>query len=118
MKNIIPQAIISTLKSIFSLERFPLAIVSDNGRQFSSSEFEDFCTSKSIKNFYSPPYHPQSNGLAEVFVQTFKTSISKSLDEGSNLEDAVVDFLCSYRSTPFNGGKSPSEMLHGLKLRN
>ncbi|KII65791.1 Pol polyprotein [Thelohanellus kitauei] len=81
------------IKSIFSLEGFPLAIVSDNGRQFSSSEFEDFDTSNSIKHLFSPMYHPQSKWLAERFVQTIKTSISKSVDEGSNLEDALIDFL-------------------------
>ncbi|KII70570.1 hypothetical protein RF11_04929 [Thelohanellus kitauei] len=51
-----------------------------------------------VLNIFSSPYHPQSNGLAERFIQTFKTSISKSLDEDSNLEDAVVDCLGSYRA--------------------
>ncbi|KII71840.1 Pol polyprotein [Thelohanellus kitauei] len=72
MNNITTQQTISVLKSIFSIEGFPMALVSDNGRQITSSEFENFCNSKVIEHLFSAPYLPQSNGLAERFVQSLK----------------------------------------------
>ncbi|KII74158.1 Pro-Pol polyprotein [Thelohanellus kitauei] len=100
MKNISARQTIDALKSIFCLEGYPETLVSDNGRQFVSLEFSDFCTTHGIMHKFSPPYHPESNGLAERFVQSFKSSISKSMDSGSTLEDSVYDYLISYRGTP------------------
>ena len=40
----------------------PRALVSDNGKQFDNTKFRDFCTELGIKNYYSSPTHPQSNG--------------------------------------------------------
>ena len=54
----------------------PEQLVSDNGPQFVSSDFGDFCKSKAIKHIRVSPYHPVSNGLAECMVQTF-TSYEK-----------------------------------------
>ena len=41
-------------------------LVSDNGKQFDNSAFRDFCSELSIKNHYSSPAHPQTNGQVEV----------------------------------------------------
>ena len=38
------------------------ALVSDNGKQFDNPKFRDFCTELGIRNYYSSPAHPQSNG--------------------------------------------------------
>ena len=40
----------------------PRELVSDNGKQFDSSAFRDFCSELGIKNHYSSPAHPQANG--------------------------------------------------------
>ena len=40
----------------------PTALVSDNGKQFDNAKFRDFCAELGIKNYYSSPAHPQSNG--------------------------------------------------------
>ena len=40
----------------------PRALVSDNGKQFDNAKFRDFCDELGIKNYYSSPAHPQSNG--------------------------------------------------------
>ena len=44
---------------------FPTTLVSDNGPQLVSEEFEDKMKKWGVKHLLSPPYHPASNGLAE-----------------------------------------------------
>ena len=39
----------------------PRSIVSDNGPQFDSRVFRDFCQKLKIRNLYSTPRYPQSN---------------------------------------------------------
>ena len=57
---------------LFSRYGLPEQIVSDNGPQFCSEEFACFMKENGIKHILCSPYHPSSNGLAEIFVQTFK----------------------------------------------
>ncbi|BHF83063.1 hypothetical protein SprV_0802620400 [Sparganum proliferum] len=97
----------------------PEVLVSDNGSQFTSSSFEDFCRQHNIQHLRSPPYHPQSNGQAERFVDTFTRALLKARGEGTT-DEIVQAFLFSYRTPPnpaSPGGVSPAEALMGRKLR-
>nr|CDJ84417.1 Integrase domain containing protein [Haemonchus contortus] len=55
----------------------PQTLVTDNGTQFTFEKFNDFCSQNGIRHIKSPPFHPQSNGQAEHFVDTFKKSFKK-----------------------------------------
>ena len=71
---------------------------SDNGTQFTSHEFRDFCKANAITHILSPPYHTQSNDRAERFVDTFKRGLLKLRVEGD--VDKILDaFLLAYRTT-------------------
>ncbi|BHF62224.1 hypothetical protein SprV_0200520500 [Sparganum proliferum] len=112
-------ATIAFLRRIFSQHGLPEVLVSDNGSQFTSSSFEDFCRQHNIQHLRLPPYHPQSNGQAERFVDTFKRAILKARGERTT-DEIVQAFLFSYRTTPnpaSPGGVSPAEALMGRKLR-
>ncbi|XP_055911903.1 uncharacterized protein K02A2.6-like [Eupeodes corollae] len=65
MSSTTSQATIHALRSIFALEGLPKVIVSDNGTQFTSKEFQQFCQDHSILHMTSAPFNPESNGLAE-----------------------------------------------------
>ncbi len=64
--------IIKWMKKVFSLFGNPLKIQSNNGPQFTSSEFKDFLDSRNIAHDFSPPYTPQQNGLVEAFNKYLK----------------------------------------------
>ncbi|KII71252.1 Transposon Tf2-11 polyprotein [Thelohanellus kitauei] len=105
---------IKFLEQDFSHFGIPHQIVSDNATTFSSGEFRDWCTKKSILHLTGSPYHPSTNGTAERFVQTFKRALQKSKLPP---DDALCEFLLQYRRTPGPSGISPGELLQGRKLR-
>ena len=56
---------IDSLRSIFTTHGLPKEFMTDNGTQFSSTEFKEFMTSNGVRQIFSSPYHPSSNRLAE-----------------------------------------------------
>ena len=76
------------------------ALVSDNGKQFDNAKFRDFCSELEIKNYYSSPAHPQSNGQAEVTIRTLKAALKTKLEDlkGSWVE-YLPEVLWAYRTT-------------------
>ncbi|XP_049301295.1 uncharacterized protein K02A2.6-like [Anopheles funestus] len=113
-------ATVRILRSLFSRYGNPITLVSDNGRQFISAEFEDFCTTNGIDHLTTAPFHPQSNGQAERFVDTFKRAIKKISSDGTTIEDALEIFLGTYRSTPnpqVPEQKAPATIMFGRQIR-
>ena len=109
---------IAVLKWLFS-QHGPLEIlVSDNGSQFTSETFQDFCSSCCITCVRPPPYHPQSNGQVGCFVN-FKCALLKAKGEGTTTKGILNTFLLLYPTTPNATVKnlmSPTESLMGQKL--
>nr|CAD2155614.1 unnamed protein product [Meloidogyne enterolobii] len=106
---------IKNLEWLFTHYGIPKVIVSDNGSPFQSFEFKNYCTSKGIHQIFSPPYHPQSNGHAERFVDYFKRMMNKNWGKSNWLQEVLLN----YRATPHYslGGKSPAEVFLNRKLR-
>ncbi|XP_054746090.1 uncharacterized protein K02A2.6-like [Anastrepha obliqua] len=99
IENITTQTIISKLNETLSRYGDCDTLVSDNGTQFTSGAFEQFVTSRGIQHIRTSPYHPQSNGQAERFVDTLKRALKKLKMEGTDSEN-LQTFLQTYRSTP------------------
>ena len=63
--------------AIFGL---PEKVVTDNGKEFVSTEFEDTCSSMGITHVKTTSYHPQSNGFIERIHRMVKTAL-RALDD-------------------------------------
>ena len=53
----------------------PKTLVSDNAPKFWNEDLNLWLEKIGCKPYKTPPYHPQSNGLAERMVQTVKTRL-------------------------------------------
>lgn len=109
---------IKVLRSIFARMGLPEVLVSDNGPAFKSVEFQLFCENNGIRHVTSPPYNPQSNGIAERMVQTFKKALKTMTGSGSGMNLNLCQFLLRYRSSPQpNSNLSPAEKIFGRNIR-
>nr|CAN67251.1 hypothetical protein VITISV_026553 [Vitis vinifera] len=68
-------------KNIVCRFGIPHTIIADNGPQFDSIAFQNFCSELSIQNSYSTPCYPQSNGQAEATNKTLITALKKRLEQ-------------------------------------
>lgn len=107
---------IKLMRDVFATHGIPDTVVSDNGRNFVSGEFESFLESNGIRHIRTAPYHPSSNGQAERFVQTIKSHLKKM--PSTNINRHLANILLRLRTTPNPAsGESPAEILMGRKLR-
>ncbi|XP_055356704.1 uncharacterized protein K02A2.6-like [Paramacrobiotus metropolitanus] len=118
MRHATTDAVIEALLDMFSHYGPCTEIVSDNGTQFTSEQFSEFCQQYGIRHFRTPPGHPQSNGQAERYVQTVKDGVSKLMADQKRLPVALREFLWRYRNAPHaTTGKTPAELFLGRKMR-
>ena len=104
---------IEKFRTVFATHGLPKILVTDNGTQFTSAEFEDFMRSNGIRHMLTSPYHPASNGLAERAVQSFKESMKK-FPSSEPVEKKIAKFLFLYRLTPHSTtGVPPAQLLLG-----
>ena len=109
---------VSALRSIFARFGIPEHLVSDNGSQFSSDFFQEFCSRNGIKHTFSAPYHPSTNGLAERFMQSMKKALKAAKDEKSTIQCKLDKFLTKYRNVPHSTtGESPAFLMMGRSVR-
>ena len=117
-RDITSKNIICILMNIFSRHGFPEEIVSDNGRQFVSQEFEQFLRSKNIKHVRSSPYYPRSNGKIERFHRYLKKNFQTVTLQGRSWEVELPQILMLYRSIPHpTTKKTPASMLFNGEIR-
>ena len=91
---------VKVLRDIFIRHGLPEQLVSNNGPQFVSADFVDFCKDNPIRHVRVAPYYPASNSLAKRMVQTFKQAMRRTMNEGLPLQHCMTDFLLTYRTTP------------------
>ena len=110
--------VITFLKTVFSREGFPDVIISDNGVQFTSKEFEHFLSTRGIEHGFSSLYYPQCNGAIERFNGVVKSTVQNAINLNKPWKQSMYEFLTVYRATPHaTTGIAPSVLLHGRQIR-
>lgn len=118
MKTNTTEKTLDVLRRMFARYGLPEQLVTDNGPQFTSDEFETCMKANGIKHIRTSPYHPSSNGEAERFVQTFKHALTASKNYSGTLLTKLSRFLITYRNTPSSTtGVSPAELFMKRPLR-
>ena len=107
------ETVIMKIKAILARHGRCQRFISDNGPQYSSTEFAKFAKDWGFEHITSSPHYPQSNGLAERTVQTIKNLMKKSKEERKDPYLALLEL----RTTPVHGLASPAELLMSRRLR-
>jgi len=92
-------------------------ILTDQGPCFSSELFKQLTQILKIKNLFSTPYHPQTNGALERSHATLK-EYSKSFinDKQNDWHCYLATAILSYNTTPHSTTEfTPFELLYGYK---
>ena len=106
--NKLSTEVISYTKAIFARDGIPQEVVSDNGPQFSSIQYNKFATEYGFLHTTSSPWFPQSNGGVRGQLK-LKNLLKKA-------EDHYMAML-TYLSTPLSSGFSLAELLINCYLR-
>ena len=113
LNTITSRAVIKVMEEMFNLFGYPEWVISDNGRQFASREFNEFLTERGIQPRKTSPYYPQSNGLSKSGVKIAKNLLAKCGGKMDKFDNA----LSSWRDVPNCSGKSPNEMFLARRTR-
>ena len=79
------QHVTSHFKLICSEYGWPETLVSDNGPCYTFESFATLMKDYNVNHITSSPHYPQSNGLAEKYMQIVKNLFYKSKEEGRDL---------------------------------
>ena len=106
--------VISLLKDMFSEHGIPEVLRSDNGPQYASGQFTDFCLSWGITHETSSPHYPQSNGFAKACIKSVKHALQQSKYSSADPHLALL----ALQATPIHTKlPSPAELLYQWQLR-
>ena len=104
-------------KNIVTRFGVPDSLIFDNGLQFDSKVFRNFCSDLSIKNRYSTLAYPRSNGQAKTTNKAIVNGLKKRLDgaKGKWVEE-LPNVLWAYQTTPKRSiGETPFSSMYGAK---
>ena len=104
--------VIEVLKKHLARHGIPDILVSDNGPQYSSNEFQQFASQWEFQHVMSSPKHPQSNGKAKSAVKICKSMLKKAQVAKNDVYLALLD----HHNTPTEQTyTSPVQRLFGRR---
>ena len=118
MKTTAVEKIIDILEEIFSRHGVPLTIKSDNGPQFRSEKFKEYCEHNGIRHQKVTPKWAQANGEVERQNASLLKRVKIAQAEGKLWRAELRKYLMAYRSLPHKiTGKSSAELLFNRKMK-
>jgi hypothetical protein len=112
---------INFIKSIIFLFRVPHSIITDNGTNFTSKEFKNYCESMGIKLKFACVSHPKTNGQVEnangLICNGIKKGLLAPLEKAKHAwVDELPSVLWSLRTTPNAATQEkPFFLVHGAE---
>ena len=114
LKSMTAEHVASHFSEVFGEYGWPDSLLTDNGPCYASHEFKQLMLDMSVNHITSSPHYPQSNGIAEKYVQIVKNLFIKAHEEGTNYQKALM----IYRNTPLDDSLlSPMQILQGRAAR-
>ena len=121
VRSITAAAAVRFIRGVFT--RFGVAnrIITDNGTQFTSAAFVEFCEEMGSKICYASPVHPQSNGQVEranaAVLNGLKTRAFDRLQgQARQWIEELSAVLWSIRTTPSRAtGETPFFLVYGAE---
>jgi transposase InsO family protein len=113
LENITSRAVVNHVKPIFARHGIPSVVRSDNGPQYTATEYKQLAQKWNFEPQTSSPYYPKSNGLAEKAVQIVKRLLSNAKQDGKDPYLSLLEF----RNTPIGNVASPAQILMSRRLR-
>ncbi|XP_032239683.1 uncharacterized protein K02A2.6 [Nematostella vectensis] len=87
------KTLIQQIKPIFATHGTPAVLISDNGTNYSSQEFQEFTKAWEIYHVTVSPHHHKSNGKVESAVKIMKKVIIKAKKDGSDLWKSLLEWM-------------------------
>ncbi len=109
--------VIRWLKFLFARYGLPNTLLSDNGRNFTATDFFHFLAKNGVKHDRSPVYHPEGNGQLEVFHRLVKQGV-ETFQPGGKWDEKLATLVAQYRlSQRADGRESPAKLFLGWQPR-
>lgn len=119
VRNIRAKTVVARMLQFFSTFGLPRVVQTDNGTNFKSDVFEQFCKEHGITHKVSSPYHPQSQGVIERFHLTLKQMLKTSCESSHTFWDENLPYVlfAAREGLQSSLGCSPFELVFGHKVR-
>ncbi len=88
MRTTSTRSILNWLNEVFATWGYPRKLKTDNGPQFTSTEFKEQMDEWGIKHVKTIPYWPQANGLVERMNRVIMKAVKVAKVENKNWQDA------------------------------
>ena len=112
------EKVLDSLDDMFSRQGWPMTIKSDNGPQFRSDEFGDYCTHYAIQHLCVTAKWAQANGVVERQNASIRKRVRIAQAAGLNWKKELRTYVAKYRGLPHSTtGKSPAELNYNRKFR-
>ncbi|KAK3931700.1 Gag-Pol polyprotein [Frankliniella fusca] len=112
----IAQALITHVFSIFGA---PQSLLTDQGKAFDSTLFQEIMELYQIKKLRTTAFHPATNGKAERWIKTLKQHLMMLVEQDRDNWPKYLPFIAqAYRNLPHSSHKfSPYEVMFGAAMR-